>query len=133
MAVGTFVTPLAGGSFRRGVNWADIKPGDQITIRRDPFGQTTNTKHKDPNALAVYRDGLFIGYLPANRAKVLAPAIDRGDVFISGRIRWIAGPTNVHLVCTIMDKLPTPVTDEMIRAAAERAKHEKHPVEAQGE
>ncbi len=129
--VGTFTTPLAGGQYRKGVHWEAIRPGDPITFRRDPYGQTVGLKHKDPNALAVFVGDQFIGYLPANRAKVLAPAIDVGDVKLTGRIKWIAGPSNVHLVCTLADAAPPVVTDDMIQAAIARAK--QIPVETQGE
>jgi len=52
-----------------------VKDKSTYSMKREP-----DNRH-DPNAIAVYINEYKVGYVPRNDAKVLAPQMDRGDVF----------------------------------------------------
>jgi len=57
---------LAGVSFRReNFQQAALVPGDLLTLKREPENKF------DPNAIAVYKGALHIGYVPSEWTRLL--------------------------------------------------------------
>jgi len=64
--------PVAGLQYHDG---ADLKyrPGERLTLRREP------TNPYDPNAIAIYRGNIHIGYLPKRYNIPYARLMDEGE------------------------------------------------------
>lgn len=100
-----FDIQVVGAQYRKGVPWHELHPGQPVSFRRDPHGKTTGDSHNDFLAIAVYDfKDRHIGYLPKERASILAPLLDTGQVEAEGVLSWIAGENNIHLTCVLQEK-----------------------------
>lgn len=74
--------PLAGSQYYAlDANWNAIKPGDALVLRREP------QHRKDSNAIRVEWQGQQIGYVPRQRNRALALALDSGEILTAEVIR----------------------------------------------
>lgn len=85
--------------------WRELAVGQSVSIKLDPYGKTTQRKHPDPNALAVFDcHNRHIGYLPANNAAILAKPLQEGILQITGTLCWVDEPYNAQIECTLLEQ-----------------------------
>ena len=85
---------VAGTTHRKDVDWTRIRNGDTLRLEREP-----NNPH-DRNAIRIYDDAQFIGYVRGELAQTIAPHMDNGTRF-SGRVKQVTGGGELNHGCNI--------------------------------
>lgn len=80
-------SPLAGSQYYAvGAMWNEMQVGDTLTLIREP-----ENRH-DRNAIRVEWRGRKLGYLPRAENRVVAAALDRGEVLTARIVALVADP-----------------------------------------
>lgn len=89
----TFHSKVNGTSWRENIPWDMMSPGDKLTPKLDPYGNTVKLPHSDPYAIALFFEDSFIGYVPKETAKDLAPKIYNDEIDVEITISELTGGT----------------------------------------